>query len=210
MSRSMILRNSSGVLPDGTMDIWSRRSLISGSFTTRATSCWMRFTIACGVPAGAWNPVKRRISISGPPASASVGRSGQAGSRFDEVTARPLTLPPFRGPITGRGFGMVNVTCPALTAPAGAHEQRVAVGGGLGDIFGGDDALRTGLVLDDDRLAQSFGHLGRDHAHDDVVAAAGREADDDADRLVGKGALRLRGCRGQCRQNEASEPSNVF
>src|SRR5207245_10388588 len=35
MSRAMIARNSSGVFPDGTMDIWSRRSLISGSFTAR-------------------------------------------------------------------------------------------------------------------------------------------------------------------------------
>src|SRR5204862_473083 len=58
--------------------------------------------------------------------------------------------------------------------PARAHEQRIAVGGGLGDVFGGDDALRAGLVLDDDRLAEAFGHLGREDAHDDVVAAAGR------------------------------------
>ena len=70
-----------------------------------------------------------------------------------------------------------------------AHEQRVAVGRGFGREFGADHTLRTGAVVDHYLSAQRFAELGRNHARHDVGAAAGREGDDDADRL---GRKRLR------------------
>jgi hypothetical protein len=52
-------------------------------------------------------------------------------------------------------------------------------------------------VVHDHGLAQDFRQPGREHAHDDVVPAAGGVADDDADRL-GRKLLRgiaLSNCR---------------
>ena len=47
---------SSGVLAIGSAPNWPRRSSVSGRFTTRAISCWMRATISLGVPLGAYIP----------------------------------------------------------------------------------------------------------------------------------------------------------
>ena len=69
-------------------------------------------------------------------------------------------------------------------APVAPDQQRVAVRRGLGHVLGGDDGAGAGLVLHQHWLAQALAQLLRhDQAREDVVAAAGPEADDDADRL---------------------------
>ena len=72
-----------------------------------------------------------------------------------------------------------------------ADQQRVAVGLGLGDELARDRAIRTGLVLDDRRLAEKLLELGADGAPDDVRRAAGNEGDDHPYRLGWK-TLRVR------------------
>ena len=58
------------------------------------------------------------------------------------------------------------------------HQQGVAVGLGLGDHLRRNDASGPAAVLDDHLLAELLTELGGDQAPDDVVAAAGRERDD--------------------------------
>jgi hypothetical protein len=53
----------------------------------------------------------------------------------------------------------------------------------LSDVFGGQPPGGTRLVLHHHLLAQNFAELGADQAGKNVVAAAGREADDHPDRL---------------------------
>ena len=88
---------------------------------------------------------------------------------------------------------------------AGADHQRVAVGRLALHKRRRDRAAGTRLVLDDGRLAQRPGQLLREQPGDDVVASAGRKADDDAERLVRIAiALRQRDRRGR-RRNGAGE-----
>src|SRR5262249_26304902 len=54
------------------------------------------------------------------------------------------------------------------------HEQRVSVGGRLGDGFSPDDPGRTRAVLDDDRLAPFFGQQLSDLAGKHVGGASRR------------------------------------
>jgi hypothetical protein len=68
-----------------------------------------------------------------------------------------------------------------------AHQERVAVGRGLGDDLRAEVAARAGAVLDDDLLAEPHRELRREDAADDVGGAAGRERDDHRDDLVGPG-----------------------
>ena len=56
ISASMNAPNYSGLLPTGTMPIWSKVFTTSGMRTMAAISEAMRFTIAAGVPAGASTP----------------------------------------------------------------------------------------------------------------------------------------------------------
>ena len=78
-----------------------------------------------------------------------------------------------------------------------AEPDGVAVGRRFRDRIDPDHGARTGLVLDHDRLLEDFGQLLPDQARENVVAAAGGEADDDPDRLVGivRGGIALRRCR---------------
>ncbi len=69
----------------------------------------------------------------------------------------------------------------------------MAVGRRFRRRFGADDPARAALVVGDDLPAQALGELEGDHAPDDVVAAAGRERDDQPHRLAGVG---LSGSRG--------------
>jgi hypothetical protein len=71
--------------------------------------------------------------------------------------------------------------------------------------FGADGAAGAGLVLDDHRLPPRFGEALPDDAAEDVGAAAGRERDDQVDRLVGVGLRRCRSgeAHGQARQRGA-------
>ena len=80
---------------------------------------------------------------------------------------------------------------------AGAHHQGIAIGRLARDVFRRDPAAGAGLVLDHDRLLEDVGELLPDQARENVVAATGGEADDDADRLVreSRRGVTLRRCR---------------
>jgi hypothetical protein len=65
----------------------------------------------------------------------------------------------------------------------GVDQQRVAVGRGLRDQLVGDVGAGPRSVLDDHRLAEELGELRREQPRVDVDAAAGRETDDEPDRL---------------------------
>ena len=81
--------------------------------------------------------------------------------------------------------------------PRRTHQDRVAVGRGLGDEVGADVAARARPVVDHDLLREALGELLRDDASDDVGAAARREGDDEADRLGGISFRRDRRVRRQ-------------
>src|SRR3954467_3205114 len=66
----------------------------------------------------------------------------------------------------------------------GAHQQRVAIGCGAGDIGGGHGAVRSRLVLDDDALVERLSEMLRNDTRNGVGGAAGTERDDEGDRLV--------------------------
>src|SRR6476659_3763109 len=72
----------------------------------------------------------------------------------------------------------------SLIASYGALHQRVAVGRGARRGDAGDDAAAAALVLDDEVLAERLAPALADDARDHVVAAAGRDRDDVADRLA--------------------------
>ena len=84
-------------------------------------------------------------------------------------------------------------------------EERVAVGRGLGGEIGADHAAGAGAIVDEDLLAEVLAELVGDDAADDVVAAAGRERDDQADRS-GWGSRRRtrRGARREARAGSAA------
>ncbi len=75
-------------------------------------------------------------------------------------------------------------------------EQRVTVGLGAGHGFGGDGALRTGLVLDDDRLLQVPAEILADQPAEDIGRTARGIGNDELDRtrrIIG--GARIRGHR---------------
>ena len=67
---------------------------------------------------------------------------------------------------------------------ARTHQQRVAVGRRLGHHVAAQVAARAALVLDHHGLAERFLQRRADGARDLVGRAAGREVDDDLDRLA--------------------------
>ena len=89
------------------------------------------------------------------------------------------------------------------------HEQRVAVGRGLRDRVGADDAARAGAILDHDGLAPLLAQQLPDLAREHVGRAARRLRDDQLDDLR-RERLRCCGCRRQAgaakRQCERSQP----
>src|SRR6185295_14525327 len=66
----------------------------------------------------------------------------------------------------------------------------------------------AGLVLDDHVLPEIFRHLLPDEPREQIVAAAGREADDHADRLAGI-ILRVRWRRCERRHREESRKESA-
>ena len=70
-----------------------------------------------------------------------------------------------------------------------AHQQRVAVGSGTGDLLGGDVAAGAGPVLDDEGLVQDVLKPPADDARQHVARPARREGDQQRDRPVRIGAL---------------------
>ena len=71
-----------------------------------------------------------------------------------------------------------------------AHQQRVAVGGRLGDAIGGDVAAGAGNVLDHEGRAPDFRKPVGKNARRKVGSRAGREADQDFHRPVRISGLR--------------------
>ena len=65
----------------------------------------------------------------------------------------------------------------------GAEQDRVAVRRALGDRARADGAAGAAAVVDHDRLLEGFAQLVGDRAGDDAGAAAGRERNDQRDRL---------------------------
>ena len=76
------------------------------------------------------------------------------------------------------------------------HQEGVAIGRRLGDVFGADHAIHARPVLDDHLLTEHFGELLRDRARDDVQIAAGSERNDQAHRLD-RPRLRAGNARGE-------------
>ena len=76
-----------------------------------------------------------------------------------------------------------------------AHQQRVAVGGRLGDAIGGDVAAGAGNILDHERRAPDFRKPVGKNARRKVGSRAGREADQDFHRPVRITGLRRRRLR---------------
>ncbi len=72
-----------------------------------------------------------------------------------------------------------------------APQERVPVGGRARHVLGRDAAVRAGLVVDDDRLAELVGQALADDARHRIVAAAGRGRHDDRDHLARVGIGRL-------------------
>src|SRR6185503_847952 len=69
-----------------------------------------------GVFAGAKNAVQTGTSMSGTPASISVGTSGHEGWRAPEVTASARSVPDLMAGVAGGGSTMVIITWPPTTA----------------------------------------------------------------------------------------------
>ncbi len=85
------------------------------------------------------------------------------------------------------------------------HQQRIAVGRGLGDELCPDHASRAGPVLDDDLLPEAVGHFLRDDARQRIDTAAGGARHDHAHRLD---RITLRGgvaCR--CKNGRRAQPT---
>ena len=84
------------------------------------------------------------------------------------------------------------------------EQQRIAVGGRLGDDVRTDRRTGAGLVVHDDALTESLRQLLGDHAHRPVDGASRRKRNDDADGSI---RIALRGCgrrteRAADRENE--------
>ena len=75
------------------------------------------------------------------------------------------------------------------------HDQRVAVGDGLGNGGGTDVARGARLVLDNHALPPRFGQSHTEHAGRNVRGRTGRERDDDLDGLVGIRLAKSSGAR---------------
>ena len=82
----------------------------------------------------------------------------------------------------------------------GYDRQRVPVGRRVRRDFRADDAAGAAAVVDDDLLAQVLAQVRGDHAPDHVVAAAGRERNDEPHRLH---RIVLRRRRGREREQES-------
>ena len=90
-----------------------------------------------------------------------------------------------------------------------AHHQGVTVRIGFRQILGCDQPAGAGAVLDHNRLAENFGHLLRDDARRHVGAAAGREADEHPDRVVGiTGVLRVSGASRKAQRQRECQAKN--
>jgi hypothetical protein len=84
------------------------------------------------------------------------------------------------------------------------EKQAVAVGRGLPQRFGADEAGAAGPVVDDDRLPEHGAHLFREQPCVDVARAARRKGHDETD-----GTRRVR-LRERVRRNAADEDRGEY
>ena len=80
-------------------------------------------------------------------------------------------------------------------------QQRVAIGRSGGDRLGADHAAGAAAIVHEHLVAELLGELVRDQPPDHVVAAAGRERNDQPHRLVGIVGRRGRAERQQQRES---------
>ena len=117
----------------------------------------------------------------------------------------------------GDGFEILHRVEPAaLVQPGvddlravGLHQQRVAVGLGLGNVGRAHVAAGAWPVVDDDRLPQLLRQLLPQHAGNRVVGAAGRLRHDDGDWLGRKALLRVGAPRGGAGQQQHAQVAAV-
>ena len=88
-------------------------------------------------------------------------------------------------------------------------EDRIAVRLGTGDIAQADLAARTGLVLDDEGLAQDLEHPVRQDAAGHVDHAAHTVGDHEGHRLCGRAGVG-HGRTGQEQDSTGTEQGNLF
>ncbi len=113
--------NSSDVFPDASTPMAARRSRMSGSLTTRATSSCSFLTIVGGVPDGTKNPVHMMISMSEIPTSAIVGNDLATLPDFPaEIRAPAGTLPGVSG-------FQINFSSSDVSTPGDAPDVLVAM-----------------------------------------------------------------------------------
>src|SRR5262245_40605110 len=96
-----------------------------------------------------------------------------------------------------------------------AYENGVSIGRLSGDKFGGNPAPRPHAVFNHGRNAGSFLKLLHHEASEQVIAATGRETNNEMDRLVRIARLRPRIFRicekhQQCAQYAAANPGHAF
>jgi hypothetical protein len=91
-------------------------------------------------------------------------------------------------------------------------QQRVAVAGRLGDDVRADASIGARTVVDQDRYAQRFRQAPRDHASEEVSAAAWRIRHDEPDRFGGPCLRRgWQRCQDRCAERpEREQRSGVF
>ena len=185
------------------------RSTAAGAAPLYGTCC--TFTLAsvlkssmarCGNPP---LPAEAKLSFPGRAFASATSsfseRTGSVGMHRDQLRRHR-----YRGDsreVPQRVVGDLRVGMRADRERTGARErQGVAVGGGTGDELGGDRRVRARSILDHDLRRERLGEPGGELPRHDVVRAARRKADDEADRFRG---IVLGACNGTER---ARPPAN--
>jgi hypothetical protein len=101
---------------------------------------------------------------------------------------------------------LTSVTGAKSASGSNAHQQRVAVGLGLGHDLGADDAAGARSVVDHHLLSQAGAEMLADQPRHDVEHAGARgERHDDAQRTVGIGLRQHRRAGSQRDQGDGRE-----
>ena len=123
-SDAISLANSSLVPGFVSAPIFFRLACTSGDASPSLIADRSVFMIAGGVPAGATAAVQFRSTMSGNPASAIVGRSGNSGVRVLLVIASAFSFPLRMRPIDAERSVKAICTCPLMTANANSPPPR--------------------------------------------------------------------------------------
>ena len=105
-----------GVVPPGTMPLWTSFSRTDGVFTASIEPSTNLSMISFGVPAGTMNPFQEPNWKPGS-VSATAGRFGACGMRFGVATASSLILPLSRWGSISEALPKYMSTCPARRSP---------------------------------------------------------------------------------------------